>query len=142
MTITLTKPTPSAHAEGMNGRPPDPEVSAKPTRRRLTIEYKLRILKEADRATAPGQIGALLRREGLYSSHLTGWRRQRKQGTLGGRPRGRKPTHPMEVENEALRAENERLTRRLAQAEMVIEVQKKLSRLLGIAPETPGRGET
>ena len=69
---------------------PDPQVVPKAERRRFSTEYKLRILAEADRCTEHGQIGALLRREGLYSSHLTTWRRQREQGTLGGK-RGRKP---------------------------------------------------
>jgi transposase-like protein len=82
-----------------NGKPiPDPAVPERPVRRRFTAEYKLRILREADRSPGPGQLGALLRREGLYSSHLTTWRKQREEGTLAGlRPkrRGRKANGSM-----------------------------------------------
>lgn len=139
MAMTLTRA--KVHPPAMEERPPEPEVSEKAKRRRFSAEYKLQILEEADRATEPGAIGALLRREGLYSSHLVDWRRQRNEGRLGGR-RGRKGKHPLEAENEALRTENARLRRRLEQAETVIEVQKKLSRALGIASETSREGET
>lgn len=121
-----------------NGKPiPDPVVSEKPVRRRFTAEYKLRILREADRATESGQLGALLRREGLYSSHLSTWRRQRDEGTLAGltpKRRGRKanPDAPLIAENERLKRETQRLATKLRQAETVIEVQKKLSEILGI----------
>ena len=115
---------------------PDPQVVPKAERRRFSAEYKLRILAEADRCTEHGQIGALLRREGLYSSHLTTWRRQRDQGTLGGK-RGRK-TDPRSAEIKRLEQENERLRTRLARAEHIIDVQKKLAQLLGTSPdETP-----
>src|SRR5919108_2334921 len=111
---------------------PDPEVRAKPVRRRFTTDDKLRILEEADRCSQPGQIGALLRREGLYSSHLTVWRQQRRQGTLAAlapAKRGPKPQprNPLAEENHRLRRENEQLTRRLKQAETIIEFQKKVS---------------
>jgi len=118
-----------------NGKPiPDPAVPEKPVRRRFTAEYKLRILREADGCT---QLGALLRREGLYSSNLTTWRQQRDQGTLAGltpKPRGRKasPDAPLAAENDRLRRENQRLAAKLRQAETIIEVQKKLSEILGI----------
>ncbi|MBA2725940.1 MAG: transposase [Actinobacteria bacterium] len=115
--------------------PPDPEVPEKARRRRHNAEYKLQILEEADRATEPGEVGALLRREGLYSSHLAAWRKQRREGTLAG-PRGRKGKDPLEIENEQLRKENARLVHRLDQAETIISVQKKLSRLLGIEQPT------
>jgi len=115
---------------------PDPEVPQKAQRRRYSAAYKLQILEEADRATEPGQIGALLRREGLYSSLLASWRQQRRDGTLAGRRRGRKTKDPLEVENEQLRKENARLVHRLDQAETIISVQKKLSRLLGIEQTT------
>lgn len=115
----------------------DPEVLEKPKRRRFTAEYKQRILDEADQCTEPGEIGALLRREGLYSSHLTTWRRQHDSGALAGltpRKRGRK-TNPRlaEVRRLAeLELQNERLRQQLQQAETIIEVQKKLSSLLEI----------
>ena len=121
-----------------DGKPlPDPAVPEKPVRRRFTAEYKIRILREADRCTQSGQLGALLRREGLYSSHLTNWRRQRDAGTLAGlapNRRGRKPAPnaPLMAENERLKRQNERLVVKLRQAEMIIEVQKKLSEVLGI----------
>ena len=93
---------------------PDPQVVPKAERRQFSAEYKLRILDEADRCTEHGQIGALLRREGLYSSHLTTWRRQRDQGTLG-QKRGRKPD-PQAVEIKRLQRENEQLRARLERA--------------------------
>jgi transposase-like protein len=115
---------------------PNPEVVAKPTRRRFTAEYKQRILVEADTAKAePGAIGALLRREGLYSSHLVDWRRDRAAGirqALTPQPRGPKSTrHPLGEENAQLRRENQRLTEHLRKAELVIDVQKKVAALLG-----------
>ena len=137
---------PGAPATG-NGRPvPDPAVPEKPVRRRFTAEYKLHILREADRSTQPGQLGALLRREGLYSSHLTAWRQQRDEGTLAGltpKRRGRKasPDAPLVAENSLLRRENQRLTAKLRQAETIIEVQKKLSEILGIPLPPPDSNE-
>ena len=112
----------------------DPEVLERPTRRSFTVEYKLRILAEADACTEARQVGALLRREGLYSSHLTHWRQQR---AAGGRqalaqPRGRKPTAPNVAELLRLQQENARLGQRLAVAEEIIAVQKKLADLLGL----------
>lgn len=121
-----------------NGRQPaevpDPEVLAQAKRRRFTAEYKQRILEEADQCQEQGAIGALLRREGLYSSHLSKWRQQRAAGQLRGlRPkkRGRKPD-PQVAELARLQRENERLQARLEQAETIIEVQKKLCRLLDL----------
>jgi len=126
-----------------NGKPvPDPAVPEKPVRRRFPAEYKLRILGEADRCTEPGQLGALLRREGLYSSHLTAWRQQRNAGTLAGlapKRRGRKanPDAPLIAENERLKRETRRLAEKLRQAETIIEVQKKLSEILQIPLPPP-----
>jgi hypothetical protein len=117
---------------------PDPEVVEKASHRRFTAKYKLQVLEEADRC-APGEIGALLRREGLYSSHLTTWRRQREAGALAAltpRKRGRRghtvDAHGTRVAE--LEREVERLRQRLLQAETIIEVQKKVSLLLGIDP--------
>jgi len=125
---------------------PDPAVAEKPVRRRFTAEYKLRILHEADRCTASGQLGALLRREGLYSSLLSTWRQQREQGTLAGltpKRRGRKanPDAPLIAENQRLKRETQRLAAKLRQAETIIEVQKKLSEILGIALPPPDSNE-
>jgi len=124
----------------------DSEVLEKPTRRRFTAEYKLRILREADACAQSGCVGALLRREGLYSSHLNTWRRQREEGALDGlRPkkRGRKVAkrNPLLSEVDRLRKENERLAQRLKQAKLIIEVQKKISQVLEMPTETPKRSE-
>jgi transposase len=114
---------------------PDPEVRAVAKRRQFTAAYKLSVLEEADRCSSPGAIGALLRREGLYSSHLTVWRREREAGALAalGRRRGRKA--PLTAEQKrlaALQEETARLKRELEQAHTIIEVQKKLCTLLGL----------
>ena len=131
---------------GENGGPPNPEVPAAAKRRQFSAEYKRRILKEADRCRQPGEIGALLRREGLYSSHLTTWRKARDRGELAGlRPkkRGAKPDPEKVVarETEKLNRENARLKKKLEQAELIIEVQKKVSKLLGIQLEAPELGD-
>ena len=115
---------------------PDPEVVPRAKRRQFSAKYKLRILTEADQCTQRGEIGALLRREGLYSSHLTTWRRQRDWGQLAGltsKKPGRKPD-PQAAELARLQRENEQLKARLEQAETIIEVQKKLSQMLGLPP--------
>ena len=122
------------------GEKADPEVVAVAKRRRLTAGYKLRILQEADECRGTGEIGALLRREGLYSSYLSRWRKEREQGqleTLAGRKQGRKSKSDLEKEMAGLRQENERVKARLEQAETIIEIQKKLSGLLGLSmPKT------
>lgn len=115
-----------------NGTAADPAVEAKPKRRLFTAEYKLRILAEADQCNQRGQTGALLRREGLYSSHLSDWRKQRQRGQLQAlRPqkRGRKPDETAAA-MAALRRENERLQAQLSQANLIISAQKKLSQAL------------
>jgi hypothetical protein len=119
---------------------PDPEVTTKPLRRLFTVAFKKRILHEADTCD-PGSIAALLRREGLYSSHLTTWRHQRERGEIAGlepRKRGRKaiPRNPLAAEKERLQRENERLQKRLRQAETIIDVQKKLCEMLGLPVAT------
>lgn len=113
------------------------EVLAKAKRRRFTLEYKRRILREADRCRAAGEIGALLRREGLYSSHVSAWRAARERGELGGpgaRKRGpqARPPDPRAKRIAELERENRRLRQRAERAEALVEVQKKLSELLGI----------
>jgi len=109
---------------------PDPEVRARPGRRRFTPKYKLEILRKADACTRPGQVGELLRKEGLYSSHLVNWRRQREAG-LAPKKRGRKA----EVVNprvKKLEREVHQLERKLKKAEAIIAFQKKVHELLGI----------
>ena len=111
---------------------PDPEVVVRAQRRQFTAEYKKRILAEADAAKEVGATGAMLRREGLYSSHLTHWRQQRDLG-LAPHRRGTKPNrNPLSEEVRSLKRQNDHLTQRLARAELIIDVQKKVSLLLGI----------
>jgi transposase len=117
---------------------PDPEVAERAARRRFTAEYKLGVLRQADACAGTGELGALLRREGLYSSHLTTWRRQREQGSLAAlspKKRGRPgvPPSPLARRVAELERENARLSQRLQQAETIIAVQKKLSEALGIS---------
>ncbi len=113
--------------------PPDPEVVEKPKRRRFTADYKQRILDEADTCKEPGEVGALLRREGLYSSHLAAWRRQRKDG-LKPKKRGRKGKTPeqkriAELEKQLKKSEREkaRLEAKLQRADLMLDLQKKVS---------------
>ena len=125
---------------------PDPEVSLKAKRRTFSAEYKLRILNEASACRTPGERGALLRREGLYSSHLTHWRRELRDGVLNGlQPKKRGPkSDPVAVENAMLKRQIARLQAKLERAETIIEVQKKLSQLLGLptASETDVNNES
>ena len=128
----------SVSAPPMGGA--DTEVAvAKPARRRFTAGYKLRILREAEQC-APGELGALLRREGLYSSHLTTWRRQQEAGQLAGlapKPRGPKGD-PQATELTRLKRENERLQVKFQQAEAIISAQKKLAELFGVTLNANG----
>ena len=124
---------------------PDPEVVAKAKRRKFTAQYKQQILAKADAAAAdPGAIGALLRHESLYSSHLVMWRRQREASIRQGlAPQKRGPKskrNPMADENQKLQHENERLTEQLRKAEIIIDVQKKVAALLGAPIELMDRG--
>jgi hypothetical protein len=127
---------PPSPPESDKKSPPDPEVPAKRRRRNLTAAYKLKILQKIDECTEPGQVGALLRREGLYSSNITRWRKERDQGILTAmtpKKRGRKKVkNPMTNEVAKLQKENEKLRKKLWQAERIIEVQKKISEILGI----------
>lgn len=150
---TMTHP-PTNPASG-NGAsvPPDPEVVEKPRRRQFTAEYKRRIVAEAEACTEPGEIGALLRREGLYSSVLSLWRRQAKAKGLDGlatKKRGRKPKHKtpeqrriaeLEQENARLQREQSKLEAKLKRADLMLDLQKKVSEILGIPlspPESDG----
>lgn len=131
MAISAALPRPGAHSWPMDPTP-DPEVPERPTRRRFTAAYKVAILDAYEAATASGAKGAILRREGLYSSHITEWRRLRALGGLEalGRPRGPRPADPLVVENERLRDTVGRLEARLTRAEKVIAVQGNVSALL------------
>ena len=116
---------------------PDPEVVAKPTRRQFTAEYRLRIVEEADRCTRPGEVGRMLRREGLYTSHLSAWRKARRSGPLQGltaKKRGTKPAeyNPLSPKVRQLEARVARLEKELATAHTILDVQSKISGLLGL----------
>jgi transposase-like protein len=127
----------AAGAPALAPRPlvPESEVVARPCRRRFTAEYKRSMIDQADAAQDAGAVGLLLRREGLYSSHLTTWRRQRKQGGIDAlTPKKRGPkvvVSPLVKQNRELQAANGRLTKKLKNAELIIEVQKKVAALLG-----------
>jgi transposase-like protein len=126
-------------------QPPNPEVPDKPQRRQFPADYKLRILKEAEACRDLGEIGAILRREGLYSSHLTTWRRQREEGSLEAlqaRKRGRKEKDPRARRIEDLEKENRKLKDRLEKANIIIEFQKKVADILGVPLKTPPDDET
>lgn len=130
--------------EDAPARVPDPAVEAKPTRRRFTAEYKLRILREVERAKEPGAIGAVLRREGLYSSHLVTWRRERDRvakAGLAARKRGPK-RRVQDPRIKQLEREKARLERKLQQAEIIIAFQKKVAALLGIPLSSPDSDES
>jgi len=110
---------------------PDPEVVPPVRRRRFTATYKQGILEEAERCSQPGELGVLLRREGLYASHLTHWRAQRRAGQLAPQKRGRK-ADPQAAELARLQRENQRLKAQLERAELIIDAQKKLCQLLNL----------
>ena len=127
---------PEASASGGKAAIPEPEVPARPKRRRFSAAYKARVVEEAEGCSELGEIGALLRREGLYSSQLSAWRKLYRAGALQALrddKRGRKATKdPLEDEVARLRKQNERLAHRLEQAETIIEIQKKVATMLGI----------
>ena len=137
----LRKSIHSPRAGASHARPtPDPEVVAKPKRRKFTAQYRLRILEEAESCTQPGEVGRLLRREGLYSSHLTEWRRARREGSLQGltpSKRGRKPAerNPLSAKVHELEAKVARLEKELHTAHTILDVQGKVAGLLGFSLE-------
>ena len=142
-------PTPSVGVVPLMGtKRPNPEVPAKAQRRRFSAEYKKKILEEADACKGKhGAKGALLRREGLYSSHLTTWRKQREKAELDGltpKKRGRKakPTNPLTRKVKELEVENRKLRKQLDKAETIISFQKKLSEMLGISLDQKENNET
>ena len=142
MTHRQTDPT-----AGNGAVPPDPEVVEKPKRRRYTADYKQRILDEADACKEPREVGALLRREGIYSSHLSSWRRQRNLG-LKPKKRGRKGKSPeqkriseLEKQLKTSKREKARLEAKLKRADLMLDLQKEVSEILGIPlnpPESDG----
>ncbi len=127
-----------------NGGPPDPELVERPKRRRFTTEYKLKILREADACAKPSDVGALLRREGLYSSLLSEWRKRRDEGALEalGRRRGRKPADQRDRQIADLNRRLARTETELAKTRKVIEVQGNVSALLGDLLEPRGATKT
>lgn len=142
--MVMPSPTSSTNNGSQAADVPNPEVLEKAQRRIYPAEYKLRILQETD-TCSEGQIGAILRREGLYSSHLTTWRRQRQAGQLAAltdNKRGRKPIpeNPLSAEVERFRREHERLSQQLQQAELIIDIQKKASAILNITLERNNTG--
>jgi transposase len=128
----------SALDEAVGG--PAIEVVPKATRRRFTVEYKRKIVREADACKTPGAVGALLRREGLYSSHLTTWREARERGKLAGVPTKRGPVRrvvdPRDKQIIELERERMRWQRRAERAEALVELQKQMAALLGTPPIT------
>ena len=136
---------PSESSKARDAVPPT-EVTPRAARRRFSAEYKRRILREADSCTKSGDLGALLRREGLYSSHLSTWRAQRDLGEhegLSPKKRGPKPSaNPLAGRMRELERENARLLKRAERAEAIVEVQKKLSEIWGVTLPTPDDIET
>ena len=125
-----------SHEQGnyANREDPDPEVVSKAKRRKFSTKYKLHILEEHEACIGSGKKGGLVRQEGLYSFHITTWCRQRERGELDGlKPKKRGPKKDVQAsEFDRLKRENKRLRQRLEQAELIIEVQKKVSQILGL----------
>lgn len=121
--------------ERLNGQAQSVEVPAKASRRQFSTAYKCKVVEEAERCTVSGEMGALLRREGLYSSQLTNWRRAYRAGALQGlsdekRGRKKKPVNPLEAKVRELERENRRLQKKLKQAQVIIDVQKKVATIM------------
>lgn len=129
--------------EGSDVQRPDVEVLERPVRRRFTAEYKRRIVREADACQEAGEVGALLRREGLYSSHLSLWRKQYREGVLGDKRRGRRalPSKELRKRVTQLEKENARLRRQLDEARVIVEFQKKACEIMGIPLGSPESDE-
>ena len=139
MAIATNRKEKSVSRESQGSRP-DPEVKEKKPKRSFTAQYKMRIVQEAQTYTKPGEIGSMLRREGLYSSHLTQWRKQYKEGLLSAfspKKSGRmeQSKNPLEDKVKALKKENEELKKKLKQAEAIIDVQKKISEILKMSQD-------
>lgn len=145
-TVSTVHPLPVGPGQGLQSDPagvppPDPEVPAKAERRRFSAKYKLEILEQAQECSRPGEVGRLLRREGLYSSHLTAWRKAQREGCLQAlepRKRGRKPAqrHPLESEVQRLERKVARLEADLRKAHIILDVQGKVAGLLGLNFDT------
>ena len=134
--MSLTGSAGTGEAKRSAAAPADPEVVDRPLRRRFSPSYKLRIVEKADRCTEPGEVGQLLRREGLYSSHLTTWRKAAHSGSLKAlsKKRGRKPErNPLDEKVRKLERRNARLENELRKAHLIIDVQGKVAGLLGIS---------
>ena len=136
---SINAPPPLMEAKRSAAAPPDPEVVDKPSRRRFAASYKQRIVEEADRCRELGEVGRLLRREGLYSSHLTTWRKASRSGSLSAlsKKRGRKANerNPLAGKLHKLERENARLEKELHKAHLIIDVQGKVAGLLGLSLE-------
>lgn len=135
--VTQMAATKASKSKGSR-RIPDPEMKEKRPRKKFTTGYKLQILKEAETCSKPGELGALLRREGLYSSHITRWRREYDQGIqdgLGPKKRGRKENDQQDLLERIrqLESDNEKLRRQLKQAQIIVEAQKKISELMALS---------
>ena len=133
-----SKALPPGEGKRSAADPPDAEVVDRPLRRRFAPSYKLRIVEEADRCTEPGDVGRLLRREGLYTSHLTAWRKTARSGSLQAlsKKRGRKAErNPLEEKVRKLEREKARLEHELHKARLIIDVQGKVAGLLGLSLE-------
>ena len=139
---SIQRKAPASSSALVPGVAGNAEVLPRAQRRRFSAEYKRRILHEADQCRQPGEIGMLLRREGLYSSHLSCWRGQRERGELGTLPRGKTAVDPAVKEVARLQRENTRLQGRLEKAEKIIVVQKKLCDLLGLPCEDPLKADS
>lgn len=130
--------------DGSGVKRSEPEVLERPVRRKFTVEYKSQVVRDADGCREMGEIGALLRREGLYSSQLSAWRRQYRDGSLGGKSRGPCPSPSKELRKRITQLErkNKRLERQLEEARVIVEFQKKACEIMGVSLQSPGSDES